>query len=432
MTELQRQQDVGFVKGLPRHNKLVRQFTVKDELLLVSTGSGVGLPPTEPRQSALAVSHTGRAIWDLCDGANSPENIARILEPQYDIDFPLLCNHVGQALISLSRLGFIDGLIEHERALIPTVLAIGIEDHAYFRWQTAILLESLHGKLPVGWKAHVVVCNDGADLSNELRTILDVYQTSHSLSTNHSQSHRIDVGHNGGQFYPAMNKVEALAVVAQTVLPSDMIFLLDSDMFLFGNLPFDIFPSVCAMPKNWHVGHEPFFASVAKNGGKGMDLKKLLETMGCDSPFLPGGVNIFVTGTVAQNPKFIADCFRFAHALYLLGRAAGAESTWIAEMPCFALAMTANGVSYEILDNKQFLVSDCNEDSIPDGTFYHYFSDPKDDNRAAFKDSNWCKQAYASEDFLRTDFDPYLAQASTAHEKYFFNLAARARSRLNV
>lgn len=432
MTEPDHGQDRGLLRGRPRRNVRVRQFTVKDELLLIAPDDRGDVLATEPRQKALAVSHTGRAIWDLCDGINRPDDIARLLEPRFDIDFTLLRQHVGKALTDLSRLGFIDGLIEHERTTIPTVFALGIEDRPYFRWQTAILLESLQGRLPAGWKAHVVVCNDGAELSDELRTILDVYQTDHSRSTNHARNHRVDLGQNGGRFYPAMNKVEALAVVAQTVRPSDMIFLLDSDMFLFGQLPLDIFPSECAMPRNWHVERQPFFTTIGKNGGRGIDLKKLLESTGCNSPFLPGGVNVFVTGAVARNPKFTADCFRFAHALYLLGQAAGAEATWIAEMPCFALAMTANGVSYALLDNKQFLVSDCDEPSIPDGTFYHYYSDPKDFGRAAFRDSDWCKQAYADRDFLRTDFDRFACKATTAHERYFFELAARARSRLNV
>lgn len=432
MTEPVHRPDLGSVHGRPRRNDRVRQFAVRDELLLVAPDDRGDVSDQDPRQKALAVSHTGRAIWDLCDGVNAPADIARILEADFEIDAEVLLQQVGQALAALSRHGFLDGVIEHERTAIPTIFALGIEDKPYFRWQTAILLESFQGKLPAGWKAHVVVCNDGAEVSDELRTILDAYQTTHSLSTNHARNHRIDVGLNGGQFYSAMNRVEALAVVAQSARPTDVIFLLDSDMFLFGHIPLDIFPSGCAMPRNWHIERQPFFTTVKKNGGRGIDLKKLLESIGCDRPFLPGGVNVIVTGDIARNPKFVADCFRFAHALYILGQAAGAEATWIAEMPCFALAMTVNGVSYELLHDKQFMVSDCDEATIPDGTFYHYYSDPKDFGRAAFRGSSWCKQAYFDRDFLRTDFDGFAAKATTAHERYFFELAARARSRLHV
>ncbi len=420
------------VKGQPGRAAHVRQFAVKDELLLILTDDRPRLSSDEPRQKALAVSQTGRAIWELCNGINAPDDIARSLASHYDIDFPVLRHHVYEALTDLSRLGFIEGLVEHERATIPTVFAIGIEDSPYFRWQTAILLESLQGKLPAGWQAHVVVCNDGAEISAPLRNILTAYKAKYTVATNHGHNHRIDIGLNGGRFYPAMNKAEALAVAAQSVRPSDMIFLLDSDMFLYGDLPLDIFPGGCALPRNWHVEHQPFLASVGQNGGKGIDLNKLLEAIGCESPFHAGGVNVFVTGTVARDPKFIADCFRFAHALYLLGQAAGAELTWIAEMPCFALAMTANGVSFDLLVDKQFLVSDCDEAEIPDGTFYHYYSDPKDFGRAAFKGSTWCKQAYADRDFLSTDFDHFARDATTAHERYFFELANRARRRLNA
>jgi hypothetical protein len=158
----------------------------------------------------------------------------------------------------------------------------------------------------------------------------------------------------------------------------------------------------------------------------------LLDAIGCKRTFEPGGVNVFVTGDVARNPKFIADCFRFAHALYLLGRAAGADVVWMAEMPCFALAMTSNGIAYDLLERKEFLVSDCSEASIPEGTLYHYYSDPQDFGRAAFRDSKWHKQAYRDQDFLQSDFEQFVRDADTDHERYFFRLARNARKRLHV
>ncbi len=169
-----------------------------------------------------------------------------------------------------------------------------------------------------------------------------------------------------------------------------------------------------------------------KNAGKGIDLNKLLQAMGCEQPFLPGGVNVFVTGAVARNDKFIADCYRFAHALFLLARAAHIEIAWMAEMPCFALAMTANCIAYELLENAELLVSSCAEPSIPYGTLYHYYSDPRDSGRFAFRGSKWHKQAYRDQDFLLSDFESFARKASTDHERYFFQLAKQARARLDV
>ena len=101
-------------------------------------------------------------------------------------------------------------------------------------------------------------------------------------------------------------------------------------------------------------------------------------------------------------------------------------------MPCFTLAMTANGVPWDLLDNQEFLVSSCREAAIPAGTLYHYYADPADDGNAAFLDSKWHKQAYRQEDFLLSDFSKFSADAKSDHEKYFFQLALKARERLHV
>ena len=92
------------------------------------------------------------------------------------------------------------------------------------------------------------------------------------------------------------------------------------------------------------------------------NLRTLLQAIGCNDELKPGGVNVFVTGAAAQNKKFISDCFRFAQVLFLLGRIAGLRKTWIAEMPGFALAMTANGIPYDLLKNQEFLVPSCREE----------------------------------------------------------------------
>jgi hypothetical protein len=260
--------------------------------------------------------------------------------------------------------------------------------------------------------------------------ILSSYGAGFAQGRNFARTYRLDIGWQGGGFYSALNRAEALAVAADHVHSDDLICLLDSDIFLYGDLKLDIMPKRCAAPRNWHLAKEPFFASSNVNQSAGVDLGKLLAAIGCDAPFKPGGVNVFVTGEIAKQPKFVADCFRFAETLFLLGRVAGAKKIWLAEMPCFTLAMTANDIPWDLLEQKEFLVSDCDEPEIPAGTFYHYYSDPADFGRTAFRNSNWYKHAYREEDFLLADLTRFAAAATTDHEKYFFRLAQNAKDRL--
>lgn len=416
----------------PRRMPHVRQFSVGDELILVAPEPSKGSVEDDSHNQAVTLNPSSRAIWELCDGKRSIDVLIETLQAQFPVDSEILLAQVSQVLSELSRLGFVERPEMNAGAHRPTTFVIGIEDKPYFWWQAAIFLESFKGKLPLGWKTFVVVCNNRNPISPELENILRAFDTEFELATNHADTDRIDVGHNGGVCHPALNRVEALSVAGQTVGKSDMICLLDSDIFLYGDLNLEIMPTGCAMPRNWHIEKDIFFSTVDKNNGKGVDLPKLLDALGCEQKFEPGGVNVFVTGAVAQNKKIIADCFRFSTALYLLGRAAGVEIVWIAEMPCFALALTANGISYELREQKELLVSDCDEEKIPAGTFYHYYSDPGDIGRGAFRDSKWHKQAYANRDFLSTDFKLFSREAKTDHERYFFQLAKAARDRLDV
>lgn len=416
----------------PRRLPHVRQFTVGDEIVLVAPDSSKNPVDGESINQAVTLNPSSSAIWKLCDGKRTFDDVIDILTLQFPVERELLHPQVRQVLSELSRLGFMEKLNADVSAHVPTTFVIGIEDTPYFRWQCAIFLESFRGKLPVGWKTFVVVCNDRKPLSPDLQAVFDAYEVDYELATNHARTNRIDIGHKGGECHAALNRIEALSVAGQTVSPTELICMLDSDIFLYGDLNMEVMPNRCAMPRNWHIESDIFFSTVGKNKGKGIDLHKLLEAMGCSQTFKPGGVNVFVTGAVAQNTKFVADCFRFANALFLLGRAAGVEVAWIAEMPCFALALTVNEISYELLGQKELLVSDCDEETIPPGTFYHYYSDPGDFGRAAFRDSPWHKQAYRDADVLQLDLRQFSRDAKTDHERYFFQLAKAARDRLDV
>jgi len=165
--------------------------------------------------------------------------------------------------------------------------------------------------------------------------------------------------------------------------------------------------------------------------GAGVNLQKLLRSVGCQDRLGAGGVAVFLIGQTIKNKKFVDDCFRFTQVVYLLGRIAGLQTrtTWISEMPSFALSLTANGIAYEVIDSQAFMVDKAL--SVPAGTFYHYYGDLKDTGvDGAFYDSEWHKQLYFHTDFLKTNLEEQSRAAVTPHEQYFFELAKRARRRL--
>jgi hypothetical protein len=381
----------------------------------------------------LALNSSARAIWELCDGTRSLREITDILTARFAADREVLSREVLGTLANFSELELIWELTKAPAAPARTTFVVGTEDKPYFWWQTALFLESFSGKLPPNWQTLFVVCNNGEPISDELKRILGSYDTQFAQARNHARSHPLDAGSSAGSHHGGLNKIQALSVASSYVGDDDIICLLDSDTFLYRDLNPDIMPKRCALPWNWHVDQEKFFSTIPANNGAGVNLRTLLQAIGCNDELKPGGVNVFVTGAAAQNKKFISDCFRFAQVLFLLGRIAGLRKTWIAEMPGFALAMTANGIPYDLLKNQEFLVPSCREESIPAGSIYHYYSDPVDFGSAAFAGSKWHKQAYLEKNFLRSDFGPYLTTRSeriSDHEKYFFELAERARKRI--
>jgi hypothetical protein len=254
------------------------------------------------------------------------------------------------------------------------------------------------------------------------------YGITHLTGVNHPANENIDFAGGGDQYAP-FNRIEALRAVAPYVRDEDLVFLLDTDNFLYRELDVDIFPTGNALCANEIIDQRPFFTYGPE--GAGVDLQKLLKSVGCQARLGSGGVAVFLLGRTVRNKKFVADCFRFTQVVYLLGKIAGLKSrtTWISEMPCFALSLTANAIPYEVIDSQSFLVE--KPRSVPAGTFYHYYGDLKDTSvEGAFYDSDWHKQWYFNVDFLKTNLDERFRAAVTPHEQYFFELAKRARRRL--
>ncbi len=310
----------------------------------------------------------------------------------------------------------------------------GIEDRPYFHWQLAIMFESLVGQMPAGWELNIVVCNNHRPISSELSHILGTYNVAHFTGESHADNHHMDFS-GGGDRYVPLNRVEALNIISQHVAPDDLVCLMDSDIFLFGDLKEDLFPSGNAMASNWIIGQEKYFQFSAKDT-KGLSLPKLLEALGCEQEFKPGGVMVFLTGDTLQanDRKVVRDCFRFLQILYLMGKVLELPShgVWVAEMACFAMAMYPNDIDYELLDIEQFAVQEQNANELPDGTFFHYYTDINDGSFGPFYNSQWHKQLFHEQSFLHADIESFLEVAESEAEICFMKLAQQARDRLNV
>ncbi len=394
---------------------------------------------------AYTLNESGAAIWALCDGTHSLSDMLGELRARYAGEDVGVLTDVAEALLRFRTFGLIDTAVAaipgrcdptavvlapaaHGRARVRFVF--GIEDRVYFHWQLAILFESLVGQLPPGWDITVVVCNDHAALSPELTRLLTLYGVAAVTGANHAGSHDIDFSAGRGG-YVALNRVEALSALADYVEPDDVVCLMDTDLFLYGELQEDLFPTGNAMAANSIIGEQPFMGFAPSGGG--VDLNKLLASMGCETPLKPGGVTVFLTGETVRNQKVIRDCFRFAQILYLLGKVLElpADATWVAEMACFAMALTPNRIDYILLDTPQFAVLSPQQETVPEGSFYHYYCDPNDGRGGPFPDSEWNKQLFGGSDFLLADLEGFRAGATTDLEQRFLDLALAARRRLH-
>jgi hypothetical protein len=266
----------------------------------------------------------------------------------------------------------IPGNAKETLARRPAVkFVVGIEDKPYFHWQLPILIESLMDKLPHGWELLVVVCNNHMPLSESLTQVFLAYNIKYFTTTNYPQNENIEFA-GGGDCYVAINRIQALSAVADYVGPDDLICLMETDIFLYKDLNLHVIPTTNSLAKNWIIQQELFFS--LRRDPEGVNLSKLLEAMGCPHSFKPGGVILFLTGATVQNKKFIRDCFRFTQILYLMGKILEVDQLWVAEMPCFALALTINGIPYDVIDDPEFFTLNVDYPSIRPGTFYHYMT----------------------------------------------------------
>lgn len=412
-------------------------YRVKDELVVL---------PRE-NNTVFALNATGAAIWELCDGRHSLEAMFRELCSTFQGDALQIMGDLNAALLQFRELELLErSSLSDPRAaksgiITPAVadadrprirIVHGIEDRPYFHWQLAILFESLVGQMPVGWDVVVVVCNNHEPISPELEQVLNTYAVAYHTGSSPADNHDIDFA-GGGDRYAPMNRVEALNVMRHHAAPDDLVCLMDTDIFLYGELQAALFPRNNAMASNWIIGQEKYFHFSTKDT-KGLSLPKLLEALGYEQEFKPGGVMVFLTGETLQKKdgKLVQDCYRFLQILYLAGKILEipAHGVWVAEMACFALAMYPNGIDYELLDIEQFAIQDPNADRLAEGSFYHYYTDLNDGGGGPFIGSQWHKQLFANRNFLQADIESFLSEASGEAEKKFMGLAQRARDRI--
>lgn len=417
----------------PRQRPGISAFPVANEVVLLSPAGDV----------AHALNESAAGVWRLCDGEHTPLDMLEALRERYDGRSVDILADVSEALFRFHHLDLIDvGLPSFEGQEPPAVadsaqsqrvprvrFVFGIEDNPYFHWQLAILFESLVGRLAAGWDITVVVCNDHQRFSTELTRLVEIYGVRAVTGVNHAHSHKIDFSaHSGG--YVALNRVEALKVVAAYVAPDDIVCLMDTDLFLYGELRTDLFPTGNAMAANEIIDDRLFLGRGSEEHG--IDLQKLLGSLGCHAELKRGGVTVFMTGATVSNEKMIKDCFRFAQIIYLLGKAAGLPepNLWMAEMACFAMALTANGIDYDLLDVPQFAVPEPQQATLPTGTFFHYYCDINDGCGGPFFGSEWNKQLFLDRDFLAEDLESFRKGAQSEVERCFLDLSIAARRRL--
>ncbi len=413
-------------------------YSVADEAVLVP----------EQGTDIFALNATGARVWEMCDGRHSLLDMHDKLCARFDGDKVQVMADMATALFRFRSLDLLEpqSLVDPRIARTGTIVLApgedprpkvhivhGIEDNHYFRWQLAIMFESLVGKMPAGWEIKVVVCNDHRSISADLKHILDTYDVQHFTGESHADNHHIDFA-GGGDRYVPMNRVEALNIVSHHVAPDDLVCLMDTDIFLYGELRPELFPRHNAMASNWIIAQEKYF-QFAANDTKGLQLPKLLEALGCEQEFKPGGVMVFLTGETLQrnDRKVIRDCFRFLQIHFLAGKILDMphHGVWVAEMACFAMAMYPNGIDYELLEIEQFAVQEQHADDLPEGTFFHYYTDINDEGSLGpFFESQWHKQLFSNQDFLKSDIDSFLDVAKGKAEIQFMTLAKQARDRL--
>jgi pyrroloquinoline quinone biosynthesis protein D len=418
----------------PKQRPGFAAFPVANELVLLSPEGKV----------AHALNESAARVWHLCDGEHNPTEILAALRARYDGDDINILSDLTTALFRFHHLGLIDlaapspeeseviaaRASDSMAATRPRVrFVFGVEDKPYFHWQLGILFESLVGQLQAGWDITVVVCNDHQPVSAEMARLLQVYGVPAITGRNHAHSHKIDFSaHDGG--YVALNRVEALRAMAPHVDPDDVVCLMDTDLFLYGDLRADVFPTADGLASNDIVKDKLFLGRGSEH--EGIDLQKLLGALGCDRELKRGAVTVFMTGSTISNDKVIQDCFRFAQIVYLLGKTAGLPEAnlWMAEMACFALALTANGVDYELLDTAHFAVPEPKQANLPTGSFFHYYADINDGLGGPFLDSEWSKQLFVDRNFLSENLESFRKGARSDVERRFFDLSIAARRRL--
>lgn len=414
----------------PRQQPGCAAFPVANELVLLSPDGEV----------AYALNESAAGVWHLCDGAHTPVDMLVALRALYDGKNVEILADVTTALFRLHQLGLISvtapGLDDRgeevtapAEARPPVRFLFGVEDRPYFHWQLAILFESLAGQLEPGWDITVVVCNDHRPVSPQLARLFERYGVRAFTGENRAHSHEIDFSaHQGG--YAALNRVEALKVMAGHVAPDDVVCLMDTDLFLYGPLQPELFPDGNAMAWNGIIADGLFLGRGSEE--QGIDLQKVLQALGCERELKRGGVTVFLTGATLANEKVIGDCFRFAQIVYLLGKTAGLpeQNLWMAEMACFAMALTANDIEYDLLDTPQFGVPEPQQATSPAGSFFHYYADINDGMGGPFFGSEWNKQLFHDRDFLAENLESFRRGAQSDVERCFFELSIAARRRL--
>jgi len=98
----------------PHKRPRVRAVRVKDELVLIAPETSLRAEP-KLKNRALVLNSSGRAIWDLCDGKRTIEDIVGALESRFSSDRKSLSRQVRGTLSDMSKAGFLEKLARPSR-----------------------------------------------------------------------------------------------------------------------------------------------------------------------------------------------------------------------------------------------------------------------------------------------------------------------------
>jgi len=267
------------------------------------------------------------------------------------------------------------------------LFVVSVEDRPSMLWQLELLAYTFTFSTSPQNIVAVIATGD-EPLSAYAEGIQEEYGIQVIKAGNYGRTKKLPIYTNKGiieKTYPIFNKVCALGEVYSRGLHNNYKYVvtLDPDMFAFGSLDFNMFPTLTtAIAGNRIMTNalESFCEGdwQSQVWRKGVALGKLLE-----STHVPQNqIDSFSFGSVIVFFKkedftedVVNDCIMYTEVVHHLLKISG-DFAWEADMPSYSLSLAKNNISTVTLDNPQFNFDNMNEEiegePIPLGSIVHY------------------------------------------------------------